>query len=108
QQNKVFVTGKGHKQAKKAILEYDVLAEREGMSMLEITLHTGRSHQIRVQLATIACPLYGDQKYGDHVNQVGQQIALWAHSLAFPHPTKEDMVEIDADSPNTYPWNLFG
>lgn len=93
--------------AKKAILQYRLLAKAKGLSLLEIELYTGRPHQIRVQLATVGCPLYGDQKYGQKLNQPGQQIALWAHSLEFDHPTKREAVKVKSSPPNEYPWSLF-
>lgn len=107
QKNKVYVVDANHNQGKKAILDYKVLGEKEKLSMVQVTLQTGRPHQIRVQLATTGYPLYGDQKYGAHVNKPGQQIALWAHKLAFPHPTKKDKIEISASPPESYPWSLF-
>ena len=105
--NKVHAVPSHHKQAKKAILEYRTLGNEEQLSLLSVQLHTGRSHQIRVQLATMGCPLYGDQKYGQHVNRPGQQIALWAHTLSFPHPTKKEVLEFKSYPPNEYPWMLF-
>ncbi len=68
------------------------------MSLLKIRLHTGRSHQIRVQMAVSGAPLYGDQKYGQHVNRPGQQIALWAHTLSFPHPTTKELTDVRVDT----------
>lgn len=105
--NKVHTVPANHAQAKKAVLEYEVISSSEQLSLLSVRLHTGRSHQIRVQLSASGWPLYGDQKYGQHVNQPGQQIALWAHALAFPHPTTKELVEIHSQPPNEYPWNLF-
>ncbi|SET34178.1 23S rRNA pseudouridine1911/1915/1917 synthase [Salinibacillus kushneri] len=107
--NKVFAVSPNHKQAKKAILEYNVLqqSERENLSLLSITLHTGRSHQIRVQLSEMGYPLYGDQKYGQSVNRPGQQIALWSNTLHLPHPTREDDVYIKCTPPDEFPWSLF-
>lgn len=96
-----------YKGAKKAILEYELLGSREGLSLLSVKLHTGRSHQIRVQLSTIGHPLFGDQKYGQQQNQVGQQIALWANVLEFPHPTTKELVSVQSPTPNEYPWNLW-
>src|SRR5699024_8951002 len=80
--NQVSVVQKNDSKAKKAILHYQVLHKKKDFSYVEITLETGRSHQIRVQLSTIGYPLYGDQKYGAKVNKVGQQIALWAYELS--------------------------
>src|SRR5699024_11811551 len=58
QKNEVYAVGKNHKDAKKAVLNYEVLASKQGFSLLEVELETGRSHQIRVQLQTIGHPLY--------------------------------------------------
>jgi len=73
------------------VLEYETVAKAkdEQLSLLSVELHTGRSHQIRVQLSASGFPLYGDQKYGRKVNRRGQQIALWAHTLEVEHPTKK-------------------
>lgn len=105
--NQVYVVDSSVKGAKKAILNYEVVAKAKEFSFLAIQLQTGRPHQIRVQLSTIGYPLYGDVKYGHHVNQPGQQIALWAHKIGFEHPTKRDWVEFTSNPPNTYPWNLW-
>ncbi|MDS9473092.1 RluA family pseudouridine synthase [Sporosarcina pasteurii] len=96
-----------YKGAKKAVLEYELLGSREGLSLLAVKLHTGRSHQIRVQLSTIGHPLFGDQKYGQQQNQKGQQIALWANLLEFPHPTTKELVSVQSPPPSEYPWNLW-
>lgn len=106
--NIVRVVSPKEKQAKKAILDFEVLDTTDELSLLSVTLHTGRSHQIRVQLATHGFPLYGDQKYGRHVNRPGQQIALWAHTLAFPHPTTKELKTFQS-YPNRerFPWDLW-
>src|SRR5690625_8032520 len=83
-----------------AILEFKRLGNKNNLSLLKIKLETGRSHQIRVQLAGFGFPLYGDQKYGAQINKVGQQIALWSHKLRFKHPTKDEMIEIVSNTPN--------
>ncbi|MBD8003706.1 RluA family pseudouridine synthase [Bacillus norwichensis] len=105
--NIVKVVPATHKQGKKSILEYRVLASSENLSLLSVRLLTGRSHQIRVQLSTIGHPLYGDQKYGQNVNRPGQQIALWANTLEFEHPTKKDTVRFESKPPKEYPWELW-
>lgn len=105
--NKVHAVSKNHKQAKKAILEYEHINSNDGLSLLKVKLHTGRSHQIRVQLAESGMPLYGDQKYGQDVNRPGQQIALWAHTLEFPHTTTKELILSTSKPPNEYPWNLW-
>jgi 23S rRNA pseudouridine1911/1915/1917 synthase len=93
--------------AKEAILEHETLASRDGLSLVRIRLLTGRSHQIRVQLASAGCPLYGDQKYGARLNRPGQQIALWAFRLSFPHPISKEIVTFESPSPQIFPWNLY-
>lgn len=105
--NKVHAVSKNHRRAKKAILDYEVLGSEDGLSLLKVKLLTGRSHQIRVQLAESGLPIYGDQKYGHHVNKVGQQIALWAHTLEFPHTTSKEMMGFTSYPPNTFPWHIW-
>lgn len=105
--NFVHAVSSNNKRAKKAILDYEVLGAKNDLSLLSVRLHTGRSHQIRVQLSTIGHPLFGDQKYGQHQNKHGQQIALWAHELSFPHPTKKDIVTFKSIPPNDNPWKLW-
>lgn len=105
--NKVHSVSANHKGGKKASLEYEVKESKDGLSLLSIQLHTGRSHQIRVQLSEFGFPLYGDQKYGQHVNKPGQQIALWASSLAFPHTTTKEIHTYVSQPPNEYPWILW-
>lgn len=105
--NQVYVVPENDSRGKKAILDYKVIGEAKGMSLLEIKLHTGRPHQIRVQLSTIGCPLYGDQKYGQTANKPGQQIALWASELGFEHPTTKDWVKVSQAPPHHFPWNIW-
>ncbi|MRN53292.1 RluA family pseudouridine synthase [Paenibacillus monticola] len=105
--NTVTVVRKGTPGGKEAILDYTVLGTSEGFSLLKIDLLTGRSHQIRVQLSSIGCPLYGDQKYGASVNRPGQQIALWSALVGFPHPVSKEQIELISLPPQNYPWNLW-
>lgn len=86
------VVKEGTKNSKYAKLEYEVLKydEELDLSVLKILLHTGRHHQIRVQLSSRGHSIYGDQKYGGRGH--GKQIKLWAYSLKIFHPiTKEEM-----------------
>ena len=81
------------KNSKLALLDYEVLKYNEeiNLSVLKINLHTGRHHQIRVQLSSRNHSIYGDQKYGGRGH--GKQIALWAYSLKILHPiTKQEMI----------------
>ena len=81
------------KNSKFASLDYEELKYNEeiNLSVLKINLHTGRHHQIRVQLSSRNHSIYGDQKYGGRGH--GKQIALWAYTLKIVHPiTKEEMI----------------
>ena len=87
------VVKKGAKNSKFASLDYEVLKYNEeiDLSLLKIDLHTGRHHQIRVQLSSRNHSIYGDQKYGGRGH--GKQIALWAYELKIQHPiTKDEMI----------------
>lgn len=87
------VTNEKDKNGKFAVLDYKTLKYNEeiNLSVLEINLHTGRHHQIRVQLSSRDHSIYGDQKYGGRGH--GKQIALWAYKLEIEHPiTKEKMM----------------
>lgn len=94
-------------EGKMASLEYSVLDFTQGMSLIEIKLHTGRSHQIRVQLSAMGHPLYGDQKYGMNLNKPGMQLALWSVEIGFTHPTLKQFQSYRSLPPDIYPWNLF-
>ncbi len=86
------VVKEGTKNSKLAKLDYEVLKYDEviNLSVLKINLHTGRHHQIRVQMANSGHSIYGDQKYGTRGR--GKQICLWAYELSILHPiTKETM-----------------
>lgn len=107
QKNQVYAVSPTHPDAKKAILDYEVVKSKKGLSLLSVKLHTGRPHQIRVQLSTVGIPIFGDQKYGAHLNTPGQQIALWAHTLFFEHPIKKEALKVDSAPPNSYPWNIW-
>ena len=88
------------KNAKFANLDYEVLKYNEvkDLSLVEINLHTGRHHQIRVQLSNFGHSIFGDQKYGTRGK--GKQIALWAYKLTIEHPiTKEKMTFEDLPEP---------
>ena len=86
------VVKEGTKNSKLAILDYEELKynEETNLSLLKVNLHTGRHHQIRVQLSSRDHSIYGDQKYGGRGH--GKQICLWAYELTIKHPiTKKEM-----------------
>ena len=105
--NMVSVVSKNTKDAKDARLSYETLDSQKGFSLVQIDLKTGRPHQIRVQFASSKHPLFGDQRYGQHLNKVGQQIALWSYKIEIVHPTTKEKMEFVCDVPNEYPWNIF-
>ena len=104
--NTVYVATFGDHDAKRAELSYEVLDSDERLSLVKVQLGTGRSHQIRVQMSAINCPVYGDARYGGNIVR-GQNLALWAYKLEFTHPvTKERMVFV-AYPPDSEPWKRF-
>lgn len=84
--------------ARHARLRFRRVATAPGLALLEITPATGRSHQIRVQLAARGHPIYGDGKYGSKHSLPGV-IALHAAGLTFTHPTRQESVTVTAPDP---------
>jgi len=105
-ENVVKVVEPGTPGSKQAILDYEVIAQKEGLSLVKVNLITGRSHQIRVQMANNGTPLFGDAKYG-YTGERGHQLALWSHALSIIHPTTKERMTFTSSPPDTYPWNLF-
>lgn len=91
------------KEVREAILDYRVMATAQGMSRVHIQLHTGRTHQIRVQFSSRGFPLAGDKKYGH--DDLDCPIALWSHSLSFRHPRTGEQMRFVKEPPDIFPWN---
>lgn len=91
--------------AKEARLSYRPLKTLEGLTLIEVSLETGRPHQIRVQMAGAGYPLWGDNRYGG--GAPGQQLALWSHRLTIPHPTRPERLTFISDPPRSGVWALF-
>lgn len=102
-ENKSYVTTK--EKGKYSKLEYKVLDTKNNLSLVEINLITGRSHQIRVQFSSRNHPLIGDSKYGNNPNNI--DIALFAKSITFNHPTTKEPLTFTLEIPNKYPFNIF-
>ena len=81
---KAFVADRARKGVKEARLSYICLARNGGHSLVRVRLHTGRTHQIRVQFASRGLPLVGDRRYGAPAE--GLSAALFSHALSFAHP----------------------
>ena len=94
------------KNGKEAILNFKKLNYKNNMSLVEINLETGRSHQIRVQMANHGYPLFGDQKY-NKTAKVGEQIALFAKKIEFIHPTTNELLTFELDLSNRYPFTIL-
>lgn len=104
--NMVYLCPPTTEGAKMASLEYRVAEEKGGCALAEIKLHTGRSHQIRVQMAGIGCPVFGDMRYGGERAKKGN-LALWAYSLTFTHPVTKERLRFMAEPPEETPWKHF-
>lgn len=92
-------------EAKRSELSYDVINSLEKKSLLEVSLSTGRFHQIRAQMAFIGHPIIGDVKYGAPEPLPNQEIALYAHKLVFSHPVSNEEITLTAPEPKT--WEQF-
>ena len=94
--------------SKLAILDYRVLKTVDNITLVGIRPKTGRRHQIRVQLASIGCPIVGDKKYGSKTFNPDRSIALLAKSISFEHPTKKgEIIVIEAPIPKNEIWKKF-
>ena len=91
--------------AKRSELSYEVINSLENKSLLEVSLSTGRFHQIRAQMAFIGHPIIGDVKYGAPEPLLNQEIALYAHKLVFSHPVSNEEITLTAPEPKT--WEQF-
>lgn len=107
--NKSFVVKSERKGVKLATLEYQTVGSAvildASVTLLKIKLHTGRTHQIRVQFASRRLPLLGDVKYGGRKNDI--KLSLWSHEISFNHPISGKRLEFRLPPPDSVPWNIF-
>ena len=105
--NTSYVVSKDKKDSKLAKLDYEVIKydKENNLSILKINLHTGRHHQIRVQLSNMGHSIYGDQRYGTRGKN--KQIALWAYKIKFKHPTKNEEMEFICEPKKIGIWKIF-
>lgn len=107
--NKSYVVDRVRRGVKEASLEYRLIdsatTDKGVLSLVYVKLHTGRTHQIRVQFASRKTPLYGDGKYGSKTNE--KVTALWSHRLAFPHPISGKILSFTSLPEDGFPWNLL-
>ena len=99
-----FVAPEPAKGVQEAVLDYQVLGTEAGMSRVRIHLHTGRTHQIRVQFASRNMPLVGERKYSELDDPC--EIALWSYRIGFTHPKTGKKMEFSHLPPESYPWTV--
>ena len=99
-----FVADAPGKGIQEAVLDYRVLASSAGLSRVRVRLHTGRTHQIRVQFASRGMPLVGERKYDTREDPC--EIALWSCFLGFSHPVTGERMEFFLEPPKDYPWTV--
>ena len=93
--------------AKRAVLDYKILARGDRYTLLEVDLKTGRHHQIRCQLAKIGSPIKGDLKYGAERSNPDGGISLHARHIEFVHPVSKELVSVTAPVPSDNLWQAF-
>ena len=101
-----FVADAPGKGVQEAALSYRVLEYANGMSLVRVRLHTGRTHQIRVQFSSRGMPLVGERKYA--VWNDPCELALWSAKIGFYHPETGEWVEFSKEPPAVFPWTEFG
>ena len=104
--NKSYVVKRMRKGVREASLEYVTLGSTEELTLVRVRLHTGRTHQIRVQFASRSLPLAGDRKYGLPDDSIAP-LALWAWQLSFTHPETGQAMTFTRLPPLTEPWTRF-
>lgn len=105
QKGKSYAVRRRRAGVKEARLSYRTLAQAEGLTLVRVRLHTGRTHQIRVQFSSRGWPLTGDGKYGSRNNRC--TLALWSAELRFAHPVTGEAMRFRSQPPEAYPWTLF-
>lgn len=107
--NKTYVVDRMRKGVRDAKLSYCVVQTamdgEQPLTLVRIRLHTGRTHQIRVQFASRQLPLLGDIRYGS--KDARCEAALWSCKLGFDHPADGRKMSFYQKPPEVFPWTLF-
>lgn len=104
-QNKSYAHEREVPGAKKAVLKYNVRAVADNYMLIEVTLLTGRHHQIRCQLSHMGCPIKGDLKYGAPRSNPDGSISLLSRRVEFVHPVSKENIVAYADVPDDRLWH---
>lgn len=100
-----FVASQPGKGIQHASLSYQILGSSQDASLVQIQLHTGRTHQIRVQFASRGYPLWGERKYSTLEDPC--EIALFSQYIGFRHPKTGEGMAFSHNPPSDFPWSLF-
>ncbi len=105
---KSYISSKDRKDSKKAILNYKSVAAIDNYNLLEVSLETGRFHQIRSQLAAVGSPIKGDVKYGARRSNKDRSIGLHSSNITFPLLYDDEYITVHARAPKDNVWAAFG
>ena len=101
---RVHAVARGTQGARDAITHWTFISERTGASLIDITIETGRRHQIRKAMSSIGTPVIGDRDHGGHRSDL-HRLGLHAWSIEFDHPETGEPIEGVAPIPNPFrPW----
>lgn len=103
-ERKTYIVKQPGKGVQEAILDYAVVNMNKELSRVQITLRTGRTHQIRAQFSGRELPLVGDRKYS--LLEDDCEIALWSYHLGFRHPRTGERMDFRKEPPEVYPWTV--
>lgn len=104
-ERKTIVVPEGTIPSQKAELEYFLMGQQDGKSLVKIRLHTGRTHQIRCQFSSRGMPILGDRKYS--VSEWEFPISLWSEEIRIIHPITGKQMIVTKNPPKTIPWTWF-
>ena len=105
--NKSFAFDQPRRDAREALMSYQLRVSSDHYHLLEISIHTGRHHQIRSQLSQIGSPIKGDLKYGFPRSNKNGGVSLHARQIGFIHPVRKKYISFTADPPPDNLWNFF-